>query len=153
MDAYSILGLAPEQMSYLNDFDHLCATNDYNVTFERGTRIAYADRAHLFISGTASIDRAGRVVHPGNVLRQLDLALSNVDALLSSGSASLANMMYLLVYLRDPTDFACVDRYLDHRFPDLPILIVQGSVCRPEWLVEVEGIGVVANDEPTLPSF
>jgi len=153
MDAYSILGLAPEQMSYLNDFDHLCATKDYNVTFERGTRIAYADRSHLFISGTASIDRAGRVVHPGNVLRQLDLALSNIDALLSSVSANLADMMYLLVYLRDPTDFACVDRYLNNRFPDLPILIVQGSVCRPEWLVEVEGIGIVVNDEPTLPSF
>ena len=38
MDAYSILGLAPQQVSYLNDFDRLCATKDYNVTFERGTR-------------------------------------------------------------------------------------------------------------------
>ena len=64
MDAYSILGLQPGQVSYLNDFDLLCATKDYNVTFERGTRIAYADRAHHFISGTASIDTAGKVVHP-----------------------------------------------------------------------------------------
>ena len=153
MDAYSILGLAPQQMSFLNDFEHLCATKDYNVTFERGTRIAYADRAHHFISGTASIDVAGRVVHPGNVLSQLDLALTNVDALLRSGSAGLGDMMHLLVYLRDPTDYASVKKYLSMRFPDLPILIVQGAVCRPEWLVEVECIAVVANDEPTLPSF
>ena len=58
MDAYSILDLASEQVSYLNDFDRLCPTTDYNVTFERVTRVAYADRSHHFISGTASIDRA-----------------------------------------------------------------------------------------------
>ena len=153
MDAYSILGLTPEQVSWLNDFDRLCATKEYNVTFERGTRIGYADRSHQFISGTASIDRLGRVVHPGNVLRQLDHALDNVDALLRSGSASLADMMHLLVYLRDPSDFARVDRHLAGRFPDLPIQIVQGAVCRPEWLIEVEGIAVTPNDAPALPSF
>ena len=60
MDAYSLLGLQPEQVSYLNDFDRLCATKDYDVTFERGTRIAYADRTHHFISGTASIDTSRR---------------------------------------------------------------------------------------------
>ncbi|MEX0697242.1 MAG: Rid family hydrolase [Dongiaceae bacterium] len=153
MDAYSILGLAPKQMSHLNDLDRLCETKDYNVTFERGTRIAYADRSHHFISGTASIDSAGRVVHPGDVLRQLDRALSNVDALLRSGSATLDDMMHFTVYLRDPTDFGRVDSYLSERFPQLPILIVQGAVCRPEWLTEVEGVAVVANDSPALPAF
>ncbi|MHB1677172.1 MAG: Rid family hydrolase [Sulfuriferula sp.] len=153
MDAYSILGLAPQQMSFLNDFEHLCATKDYNVTFERGTRIAYADRAHHFISGTASIDIAGRVVHPGDVLKQLDLALANVNALLRSGAASLDDIMHLLVYLRDPTDYTSVRQFLATRFPGLPILIVQGAVCRPEWLIEVECVAMLANDEPALPAF
>ena len=153
MDAYSILGLAPRQISYLNDFDRLCATKNYNVTFERGTRIAYADRAHHFISGTASIDNAGRVLHPGDVLRQLDRALENVDALLRSGGASLADMMYFIVYLRDPTDFTRIAPSLAERFPDLPVHIVQGAVCRPEWLVEVEGIAAAGNDVSALPRF
>lgn len=153
MDAYSILGLAPGQMLYLNDLQRLCPTKDYNVTFERGTRIAYAERSHHFISGTASIDNAGRVVHPGDVLRQLDRALENVDGLLHFGSASLEDVMHLTVYLRDPTDFARVDSYLSERFPDLPTVIVHGAVCRPEWLIEVEGVAIVANDEPDLPSF
>ena len=153
MDAYSVLGLAPEQISYLNDFDHLCATKDYNVTFERGTRIAYADRSHLLISGTASIDRAGTVVHPGDVLRQLERALGNVEALLRSGSASLTDMMHLTTYLRDPSDFPPVAAYLAERFPDLPVLIVQGAVCRPQWLVEVEAVAIATNHRPDLPSF
>jgi len=153
MDAYSILELAPEQVSYLDDFDQLCATKDYNVHFERGTRIAYADRSHQFISGTASIDNTGQVVHPGDVLKQLERALSNVEALLRSASAGLDDMMHLIVYLRDPSDLGRVDDYLANRFPQLPIITVQGAVCRPEWLVEIEAIAINANDEPDLLSF
>src|SRR3954452_943073 len=37
MDAYSVVGLQPRQVMYLNDFSRLCHTKDYNVTFERGT--------------------------------------------------------------------------------------------------------------------
>lgn len=153
MDAYTVLGLASTQVSYLNDFDLLCPTINYAVTFERGTRIAFADRRHYYISGTASIDNAGKVVHPGNVLRQTERALDNVDALLRSGDASLEDMMYLLVYLRDPTDYIVVEPYLRRRLPNIPTVIVQGAVCRPEWLVEVEGIAITHNDDAMLPSF
>ncbi len=153
MDSYSILGLKPAQVFYLNDFDRLCATKDYNVTFERGTRIAYADRAHHFISGTASIDASGQVVHPGDVQRQLDRALVNVDSLLKSGGARLEDMTHLLVYLRDPSDYAVIERRLAERYPAIPRLILRGAVCRPEWLVEVEGIAIARHDAPALPRF
>ncbi|MGA7180003.1 MAG: Rid family hydrolase [Thiobacillaceae bacterium] len=153
MDAYSNLDLAPGQRSFLNDFSRLCPTKDYNVTFERGTRIAYADRVHHFISGTASIDAQGEVLHIGDVLKQLERAVENVDALLRSGKACFDDMQHLIVYLRDPADFESVDAYFRDRYPDLPLNIVQGPVCRPEWLVEVEGIAITANNEPSLPSF
>lgn len=153
MDAYSILGLAPEQMSYLNDFDRLCLTRNYGVTFERGTRIAYADRSHHFISGTASIDGTGAVVHRGDVLRQLERALGNVDALLRSGGATLGDMMHLIVYLRDPADFPAVESYLAERLDGLPTLIVHGAVCRPDWLIEVEGVAAKTVYAPSLPAF
>jgi enamine deaminase RidA (YjgF/YER057c/UK114 family) len=153
MDAYSVLGLKPEQVSYLNDFDRLCATKDYDVTFERGTRIAYADRAHHFISGTASIDATGAVVHPGDVRRQLDRMLANVDALLRSGGARIEDMTHFLVYLRDPSDYQIAQSYLDERFPQIPRLLLRGAVCRPEWLIEVEGIAIAPHTAPELPEF
>ncbi len=153
MDAYSVIGLDPAQISYLNDFNRLCPTADYNVTFERGTRIAYADRAHMLISGTASIDNAGQVVHVGDVLRQLDRTMENVEALLRSGGAGLDALMHLTVYLRDPADYAAINEALATRCPGLPVNIVQGAVCRPEWLIEVEGVAIAANDAPALPSF
>jgi enamine deaminase RidA (YjgF/YER057c/UK114 family) len=153
MDAYSVVGLKPQQVSYLNDFTRLNLTREYNVTFERGTRIAYRDRAHYFISGTASIDRNGQVVHKGDVMRQLEHALENVDALLQSGGAKFGDMKYLIVYLRDPTDYARVKHYLDFHLPGLPAFIVEAAVCRPEWLVEVEGVAVAPDEDPALPEF
>ncbi len=153
MDAYSILDLKPGQMSFLSDLDKLCATKDYQVHFERGTKIAYADRAHHFISGTASIDCAGTVVHPGDVVKQLDRAVVNVEALLASGEARLEDMMYLIVYLRDVSDEKRVRDALAERIPGIPTIMVQGPVCRPDWLIEIEGIGVAPNDSRQLPSF
>jgi hypothetical protein len=32
-------------------------------------------------------------------------------------------------------------------------LIVQGPVCRPDWLVEIEGIGIARHADPALPAF
>ena len=153
MDGYSVIGLSEAQVAYLNDLSRLCYTKDYNVTFERGVRIAYADRAHQFISGTASIDASGRVVHVGDVGRQLERALGNVDALLHAGDASLDDLTHLIVYLRDPADYLFAQAYLAERFPDLPTLMLRGAVCRPQWLIEVEGIGITANHAPHLPSF
>jgi enamine deaminase RidA (YjgF/YER057c/UK114 family) len=153
MDAYSNIDVEQRQISYLNDFDHLCATKDYNVTFERATRVAYSDRAHIFISGTASIDADGEVVHRGDVVRQLDRALENVSALLKAGSATLEDMSHWLVYIRDPSDLARVEGRMAEQFPGVPIAIVQGAVCRPEWLIEVEGIAIAKHVDPTLPRF
>ncbi len=153
LDAYSILGLDPRQISYLNDFKMLCAAKEYNVTFERGVRIAYADRSHCFISGTASIDDQGNILHPRSVIKQLDRTLENIEALLHSGNATLEDMMYMIVYLRDPADFNYIQARLSQRLPRVVTVIVKGPVCRPEWLIEIEGVAVVPNNQPLYPSF
>ncbi len=153
MDAYSILNLDKLEVSYLNDFDYLCSTKEYNVTFERGTRVAYQDRAHLFISGTASIDNLGQTLHHGDVMKQLDRTLENIGALLKAGGATPDDLMYMFVYLRDPNDYERVSAILRERFPETPLMFVQGAVCRPEWLVEIEGFAIITNDSPKLRPF
>jgi enamine deaminase RidA (YjgF/YER057c/UK114 family) len=87
------------------------------------------------------------------VLKQLDRALENVDALLADGQARLADLTHLIVYLRDRGDYCSVRDRLAERFPSLPTQIVQGPVCRPEWLIEVEGIAATAIDKPDWPAF
>ena len=153
IDALSLVGLKPGQVSYLKAHDHLCDTIKYNVTFERGARIAYRDRVHYHISGTASIDKYGKVLHEGDVLRQTQRTLENMQALLADGGAKLADFMYILVYLRDPSDTAVVAQYLAKAAKGIPCLLLEAPVCRPQWLVEMEGVAVCANDDASLPAF
>ena len=87
------------------------------------------------------------------MLLQLDRALENVEALLRNGGASLADMTHLIVYLRDRSDYHAVKRRLVERLPGLPIVIVQGAVCRPEWLIEVEGIAAVGDETKRFAAF
>jgi enamine deaminase RidA (YjgF/YER057c/UK114 family) len=86
-------------------------------------------------------------------MRQLDRTLDNIDALLKSGDASLEDMKYLIVYLRDPTDHQKISQHLSCHLPDIPAFIVEGAVCRPEWLVEIEGVAVAPNEDPALHAF
>jgi len=153
LDAYSAVGLRPGQVSYLNDLSRLCPAADYNVTFERGTRITYADRDHFYISGTASIDREGGILYPGDALKQLKRTVGNISALLRSGGGRLEDLMYLIIYLRRPADLPRLKGYLGKKFPGLPLVTVKGAVCRPGWLVEAEGVAVARARRPGLPRF
>lgn len=143
LDAYCVGGLAKGQMAYLSAADNMNRTIDYGVTFERATTIDYADRRHVIISGTASIDNKGAVVHEGDVRKQTLRMLDNVGALLTEGEASFADMAHVIVYLRDTADFDTVDDILKERLRDIPYIITLAPVCRPGWLIEMEGMAIV----------
>lgn len=148
LDAYSVGGLQPGQLGSLYAPDYLNSTYEYGVAFERGAAVDYGDRRHIFISGTASIDNKGRVVHPGDVEKQADRMLVNVSALLSEGGATFDDVSQMSVYLRDPADYTTVDRIFSERFPDTPRVIVLAPVCRPGWLIEMECMATVPADNP-----
>jgi enamine deaminase RidA (YjgF/YER057c/UK114 family) len=153
LDSYAIRGLQPGQIEYLSAPHHLCPTHLYGVTFERATAVSYADRRHILISGTASIDEAGNIVHPGDVLRQLDRTLENIAALLATAKAGFYDLAMILVYLRKPQDGPVIEKVLRQRFGSMPMLLLHAPVCRPGWLVEIEGIAIVAARKPELPEY
>lgn len=153
MDAYAVGGLRHEQVAYLAALDHLGPTYDYGVTFERATSVTYRDRKQIFISGTASIGPSGEILHPGDVAAQLDRTLLNIDALLVAAGAGLADILMFIVYLRDPSDYARVMPILKERLGDAPMVVLAAHVCRPGWLIEIEGIAGIAGDYPDMPEF
>ncbi len=154
MDAYAVGGLVPGQVRFLHAYDHLSPTAVYGVTFERGTAVRYGDRSHVFISGTASIDAAGKVLHPGDPVRQSGRLVENVSALLAEAGAGLDDIRMALVYLRDTADYARVKAWFEAHHPALHPLYLLAPVCRPAWLVEMECIAVLplsgGNDYPDL---
>lgn len=132
----------PEQIKYLQALNYLNNTVEYGVAFERGTAIRYQDKQHIFISGTASIDRKGDCIYRNNVLKQAERLFLNIKQLLKDGDAELKDIAQMIVYLRNISDYKIINEYLDIHFPTIPRVIVQGRVCRPEWLIEVECFAV-----------
>ena len=153
MDAYAVAELKPGQQQYLYARTHLNPTSEYGVTFERGVKVKYGDRSHLYISGTASIDNKGEVVHVGDVRRQTERMWENVEMLLKEGNASFDDVAQMLVYLRDMADYEVVEKMFEERFPMIPKVIVLAPVCRPAWLIEMECLAVVREENTEFQHF
>ena len=153
MDNYAIAGIHKEQVHYLYAPTHLNRTSDYGVSFERGTYVDYADRRHVFISGTASINNKGEVMYPKDVVKQTQRMWENVEALLKEADCSFDDVSEMVVYLRDMADYDLVCKLFKERFPEKPYVIVQAPVCRPTWLVEMECTAIKAISAPSLPAF
>lgn len=153
MDNYAIQGIQREQIHYLYAPTHLNRTSDYGVSFERGTRVDYRDRRHVFISGTASINNKGEVKYPKNIVRQTERMWENVEALLAEAECTFDDVAEMVVYLRDTADYGIVSDMYRERFPGRPYVIVHAPVCRPGWLIEMECMAVKQVNNPSLPAF
>jgi len=142
MDNYAIAGIQPGQVRHLYAPTHLNRTSDYGVSFERGTRIDYADRRHVLISGTASINNKGMIMHEKDVVKQTHRMWENVEALLNEAECSYDDVAEMVVYLRDMADYQTVSALYRNRFAEKPFIIVHAPVCRPGWLVEMECMAI-----------
>ena len=142
LDSYAMTGFEPEQQRYLYGLSHLNRTIEYGVTFERATLMQYGDRNHVYISGTASINNKGEVMHVGNVQQQILRMWENVETLLNEGGMSYDDVMQIIVYLRDSADYEMVKRMFEQKFPHIPTVFTLAPVCRPTWLIEMECMAV-----------
>lgn len=153
MDAYSVGGIDKQQVKFLTAPEYLNPTHEYGVTFERGTSVDYGDRRHIFLSGTASIDNLGEVVHPQQIEKQIDRAVINVEALLRDADAEMSDVAQLIVYLRDIADTDIVENYFAENHIDIPKVLVLAPVCRPGWLIEMECIAIKSIDNSNYKKF
>ena len=153
LEAISTKGIADEQVVHLKALTHLNPTYEYGVTFERGTSVQYGDRKHLWISGTASINNKGEILHEKDVTKQTKRMWENVEALLKEGDATFDDVMYMIVYLRDIADYATVEALYKERFPNKPKVFVHAPVCRPGWLIEMECEAIVAKEDSRYADF
>jgi enamine deaminase RidA (YjgF/YER057c/UK114 family) len=153
LDSLSVSGLAAGQVVRMEALSHLRPTINYGVTFERGLRVRFGDRSHLYISGTASINSEGEVLHEGDAELQTRRAVENVRALLEAQSATLEDMAYVIAYVRNVHDRQQVGKVLDEALGGkVPLVLTEAAVCRPTWLMELEGVAIIP-DKNEFPPF
>ena len=151
IDFLTVPNIKEEDKKYLQALEHLNPTHEYGVAFERGTRLTLPThtlhpegsqqfKQQYFISGTASIIKHGDVVYEGDIVRQTGRLLENIGALLKDGDATMNDIRYFIIYLRDITDYHTVEILMNQFYPQIPHIIVEAKVCRPGWLIEMECI-------------
>ena len=151
IDFLTVPNIKEEDKKYLQALEHLNSTHEYGVAFERGTRLTLPThtlhpegsqqfKQQYFISGTASINKHGDVVYEGDIVRQTGRLLENIGALLKDGDATMNDIRYFIIYLRDITDYHTVEILMNQFYPQIPHIIVEAKVCRPGWLIEMECI-------------
>jgi enamine deaminase RidA (YjgF/YER057c/UK114 family) len=154
LDAIILDGIKKEQLQKMEALSHMSHTMAYGVTFERGLKVNYGDRSHMYISGTASIDSMGNVLYPGDLMGQAKRSLENIRMLLGASDGAMDDVVYLIVYFRDADGAEQVDRYLKENLPaHIPYILLKGTVCRPGWLIEIEGVAISKERHPQYRDF
>jgi chorismate lyase/3-hydroxybenzoate synthase len=120
--------------------------------FARATLAPEELGAGLLVSGTASILDCDSV-HVGDVDAQLAETMRNIGALVGAEAAPAAtDVPYLKVYVRRPGDLDAIRRGLaPFERGGTRIAYVRADVCRPELLIEIEGLAIPSVDSPLVP--
>ena len=120
--------------------------------WERAKAIVFQEKdVRIYISGTASL-RGEDVVASGNIIAQTKITLENIEFLISKENLNNAGIhikkqvnfndfKIIKIYVKFEKDIQNVISICNEKLPaNLPRVYVVADVCRPDWLVEIEGI-------------
>jgi len=134
-------------------FDYANHYSPKSPKFSRAMALSCGSYATIFISGTASItDAESR--HFDDAEAQTQQTLDNIEALIAEHNlarhgmpglgASLDDLAGVRVYIKRQEDYAKTRAVCEARLGELPTIYAVADVCRPELLVEIEGIAFSA---------
>lgn len=130
-------------------YDYTARYSPQSPKFSRATALSCGDYVTIFISGTASITDA-ETQHWGDAASQTRETLDNIEALIAEENlarhglpglgTSLEGLGLARVYIKRQSDYARIRAVCEQRLGELPTVYAVADVCRPELLVEIEGI-------------
>jgi len=144
-DAYTY---SKEVLAENNAMCDFCRTTP---KFERAKILSPSGKKWILISGTAAIsgqvsDDQFSAEHQTELTIQNILRLISVENIAKHGISSdgKASIQSLRVYVKYRRDIAEVKAVCINYFPEIPIIYVVADICRPELLVEIEGVAVLS---------
>jgi enamine deaminase RidA (YjgF/YER057c/UK114 family) len=117
--------------------------------FSRAMAFVMGTYVTVWISGTASIVNS-ESCHLGDAAKQTEQTLDNIERLISAenftfhgvkgAGATLTDLAKVRVYIKRPQDYPACRAVCERRLGAVPVIYVVADVCRPELLVEIEGV-------------
>ncbi|MCU1495115.1 MAG: Endoribonuclease [Acidimicrobiaceae bacterium] len=99
-----------------------------------------------YISGMLATNAAGALIGAGDVVAQCEQVIDNIEAVLLHVGATLADVVKVIVYLRDVDDRPAVNVVRQRRFGDArptSTLVEISALAHPDALIEIESIAWV----------
>lgn len=99
----------------------------------------------VFVSGTTSLDRRGRV-QGRTAAEQTTITMRKVEAALKQAGARLSDLCQATIYVTDIRDMAAVSKALGKALKGTVVtstLVAVSALAVPGLLVEIETMGVV----------
>ncbi len=117
--------------------------------FSRAMVVLLGNYMTTWVSGTASIVNS-ETRYAGDIERQTEQTIDNIECLISAnnlayhgvsgGGATLRDLAKVRVYIKRPEDYLKCRAVVERRLGHLPTIYAQADVCRPDLLVEIEGV-------------
>ncbi len=116
-----------------------CPAMQYRSSFSRAVELDCGDHRRLFVSGTASIDGAGKTARIGDTRGQIALTVDVIEAMLQSRGMEWKDVTRAIAYVKDGNDAGVWRRHAEERgLGDLPAVVVENDICRDDLLFELE---------------
>lgn len=117
-----------------------CSAEDYGSSFSRAIKYADNDHTYVTISGTASLDATGNVLHKNDPEKQIEQTFIIVEKILESQSFEFSDAVRAYAYLRDKSFADVFQNYLKKTGLDKKIGFIcsENRVCWEHLLFEIE---------------
>lgn len=123
--------------------------------FARGTLVENEDFSELYISGTASIV-GSETTYIGDPIQQVRETFINIQTLISKQNLERYNhpgfeldtIEGLRVYIKEPRDYVTIRSEVEAIYGTAkPVIYLNDNICRPNLLLEIEGVAQLVNGE------
>jgi enamine deaminase RidA (YjgF/YER057c/UK114 family) len=117
--------------------------------FSRAVALVVGKHVTTWVSGTASIVHS-ESRHLGDPEQQTAQTIDNIERLIAADNfaahglkgagAKLRDLAKIRVYLKRPEDLVKCRAICERRFGPVPAVYAVADICRPELLIEIEGV-------------
>jgi len=117
--------------------------------FSRAVALGLGHYVTTWVSGTASIVES-ETHHPGDPEKQTEQTIDSIERLsaaenfrqhgVEGAGASLHDLAKVRVYLKRAEDLALCRAVCERRLGPVPAIYAVADICRPDLLVEIEGV-------------
>jgi chorismate lyase / 3-hydroxybenzoate synthase len=138
-------GVQVENPRQVAAYDYPPVYGPRSPSFSRATVVRWDGEPAIFVSGTSSVV-GHRTCHEGDVVGQLDETLRNIEKIVCESAsragcrATLDSFALVKTYLRRASDYERVAARVTAAFPRAQHLFLESDICRPDLLIEIEGV-------------